>query len=333
MGKYDFDAIKAANPLPETIERMTGQRVEKHKINCPFHAGDSTPSLHVYEDGGWKCFGCGKYGDVVDFVGYLLYGDGYDYHEVIDRLGALEIAPLPATTTRPKPEKPANRLSITLEQVAAWNEQMPTQRRAYWHSRGLTNETIDSFFLGWDGKRYTIPALYRLQVFALKQRNTQEYLDSQREIRDAAEVQLRAIHPDWTDKQINSELPSVPPKYTQIAGGRVGIFNADNLWEASHAVITEGEIDCMLMHQSGFTAVTATGGANSWKAEWAKFFTHIPRIYILYDNDNAGWQGAKRILSSIRRAEMVSLPDGIKDVGELFEVSSDPVAWLKHIIK
>ena len=297
----DFDAIKAANPLPETIERMTGQQIERHKINCPFH-DDKTPSLHVYDDGGWKCYSCGKYGDVIDFVGLLLYGENYDYHETIDRLGALDIKPLPATTTRPKPTKPAGKLGATLEDALRWNEQMPTQRREYWHSRGLTDQTIDEFFLGWDGKRYTIPATYRLQVFGLKRR--------QSEIDDG-----------------------IPAKYTQIAGGRVGIFNADNLWEAHHAVITEGEIDCMLMHQSGFTSVTSTGGAGSWKAEWAKFFTHIPKIYILYDNDQAGWQGAKRILSSIRRSEMVSLPEGIKDVGELFEKSADPVAWLKHIIK
>jgi DNA primase len=328
----DFDAIKAANPLPETIERMTGQRIEKHKINCPFHE-DRTPSLHVYDDGGWKCFSCGKFGDVIDFVGFLLYGENYDYHDVIDRLGTLDIKPLPATTTRPKPEKLATKIGVTLEDCLRWNEQMPPQRRAYWNDRGLTDQTINEFFLGWDSKRYTIPATYRLQVFALKQRNTPEYLKSQKEARDAKEATLRAIHPEWTDKQISDELPTLPPKYTQIAGGRVGIFNADNLWEADHVVITEGEIDCMLLHQSGFTAVTSTGGAGSWKAEWAKFFVHIPHIYILYDNDSAGWQGAKRILSSIRRAEMVSLPDGIKDVGELFEVSSDPVAWLKHIIK
>jgi DNA primase len=89
----------------------------------------------------------------------------------------------------------------------------------------------------------------------------------------------------------------------------------------------------MLLDQSGFTAVTSTGGAGSWKAEWSKLFLHIPRIFILYDNDRAGWQGAKRILSSIRRAEMISLPEGVKDVGELFERSADPVAWLKHYIK
>ncbi|WP_092474552.1 CHC2 zinc finger domain-containing protein [Desulfotruncus arcticus] len=37
---------------------------------CPFHE-DSYPSFVVYRDG-WKCFGCGAYGDVTDFLAGIL---------------------------------------------------------------------------------------------------------------------------------------------------------------------------------------------------------------------------------------------------------------------
>lgn len=38
-------------------------------IQCPFHQGDHTPSLKIYEGtNSWKCFGCGKGGSVIDFV-------------------------------------------------------------------------------------------------------------------------------------------------------------------------------------------------------------------------------------------------------------------------
>jgi len=73
----DTSALKAANPLPTIIERMTNQQVVKHKVVCPFH-DDRNPSLHVYEDGGFKCFGCGVAGDVLDFVGYYLFGPQYN---------------------------------------------------------------------------------------------------------------------------------------------------------------------------------------------------------------------------------------------------------------
>lgn len=297
----DIGTIKANHPIMQTIESLTGEEVSKHKIKCPFHA-DETPSLHVYDDGGWKCFGCGKHGDVIDFLGYYYYGEQYnpDTHfiEVIDRISALGIKPLPVHTTRPKPTKPKLRLDIDLEEIMRWHESMPPQRRQYWYSRGLTDRTIDEFLLGWDGKRYTIPALYRLQPFAVKRR--------QSDIDDG-----------------------IAAKYTQIAGGRVGIFNADVLWTATKCIVCEGEIDCMLLTQLGYHAVSSTGGAGSWKAEWAKFFTHIREIVILYDNDAAGIEGANKVRSGMRRAKIATLPEGIKDVGELW-ATGNAASWLKE---
>jgi DNA primase len=297
MGKVDIDAIKAANPLHEVVERFTGQRIERHKIYAPWRQ-ESTPSVHIYDDGTWYDYGAGKGGDVIDFVGYCLHGESYDFHTVIDTLGALDIKPLPRTTTKEAPKKPANKLGITLDDIERYNVNMPAQRRAYWHGRGLTDQTINEFYLGWDGQRYTIPALYRFQLFGLKRR--------QSEIDDG-----------------------IPAKYTQAVGSRVGIFNADMLWDAESVIICEGEIDCMLLHQAGFVAVSSTGGAGSWKAEWTKFFTHVQRIHILYDNDKAGIDGARKIQRDLRRAQVVTLPEDVKDVGELFEKLGDPVGWLQ----
>lgn len=38
-------------------------------ISCPFHKGDRTPSLKLYDgERGFHCFGCGAHGSVIDFV-------------------------------------------------------------------------------------------------------------------------------------------------------------------------------------------------------------------------------------------------------------------------
>lgn len=297
----DIASVKLNNPLAVIVERFTGQQVGNRNIHCPFHE-DRSPSMHVYADGGFKCFSCGRHGDVLDFVGYYFFGDGYkpDVHfaEVVDKLGALDIRPLPAQLTRPKPERP--KLTIDLDTIYHWHETMPTDRRAYWHNRGLIDQTIDAFMLGWDGKRYTIPALYRMVPFGVKRR--------QSEINDGLDV-----------------------KYIQIAGGRVGIFNADILAAAETAIICEGEIDCMLLYQLGYCAVTSTGGAASWKPEWVKFFAHIPNVIILFDNDDAGREGASRVKASMRRAQIVTLPKGIKDVGELWATGT-AAGWLAESI-
>lgn len=297
----DIDAIKANNPIENIIQQFTGQELIKHKIRCPFHE-ENTPSLHVYEDGGWKCFGCGKFGDCLDFVGYYLFGHSYDpakhFIDVVDRLGALDIKSLPAPDKLTKPATPAPKLSISLEQIMHWHETMPNSRRQYWHERGLNDQTIGEFLLGWDGQRYVIPSLYRFVPFGVKRR--------QSEIDDG-----------------------IAAKYTQIVNSKIGIFNADMLLTAKTVVICEGEIDAMLMHQHSWHAVSSTGGAGSWKAEWAKFFTHVRSTFILYDNDKAGEEGARKVQQSIRRAKIIRLPDGIKDIGELFGNHADPIDWLK----
>jgi DNA primase len=280
---------------------MTGEEITRHKIRCPFHE-DNTPSLHVYENDSWHCFSCKRGGDVISFVGYFLYGQSYDpathFVDVVDKLGALDIKPLPRPERRTKPASPRPALNLDINQIMQWHDNMTPQRREYWYSRYLTDRTIDEFWLGWDGRRYTIPALYRYIPFGVKRR--------QSEIDDGE-----------------------PAKYTSVKGSIVGLFNSDILIEARNVIICEGEIDCMLLHQMGYRAVTSTGGAGSWKPEWAKFFTHIQRVYVLFDNDKAGREGGMRVHSSMRRAKLLTLPEGIKDIGELFSNYSQPVAWLE----
>ena len=331
MNKVDVDAVKRQNPLCETIERMTGESIVRHKIFAPWRA-ESTPSVHVYENDSWYDFGGGFGGDIFDFVGYFLFGAAYDssvhFIDVVDSLGALEIRPLPPQASKPKPPKP--QLKVSLEAITNWHESMPPSRRAYWYSRGLTDQTIGDFILGWDGKRYTIPALYRLIPFGTKRRITPEDFDRETAIRQQGIERLQAQHPDWTEKQVNEEAPHAPVKYLSTLGSTVGIFNSDTLIEAHSVIICEGEIDAMLLHQSNIRAVSSTGGAGSWKVEWAKFFTHVEQVFVLFDNDNAGRCGARKVQASIRRSKLLSLPEGVKDVGELFEKSNSPVEWMHH---
>ncbi|MBK9166581.1 MAG: AAA family ATPase [Bryobacterales bacterium] len=57
---------------------------------CPFHQED-TPSFTVFDDGGWKCFGCGAAGDVFDF---LQKAEGIDFatarRRLAERIGHVE---------------------------------------------------------------------------------------------------------------------------------------------------------------------------------------------------------------------------------------------------
>lgn len=60
--------IKSMVSMPE-VARAYGLRVSRDGFAlCPFHH-EKTGSFKVYKGaGGWKCYGCGESGDVIDFV-------------------------------------------------------------------------------------------------------------------------------------------------------------------------------------------------------------------------------------------------------------------------
>jgi hypothetical protein len=62
-----------AIPGADYVRVLTGRSVDREgKVSCPFHS-DANPSLQLYPDGGFYCFGsaCKKGGTIFDFAGYL----------------------------------------------------------------------------------------------------------------------------------------------------------------------------------------------------------------------------------------------------------------------
>ena len=336
--KQAIENLKQSTSLETIVERFTGQQIVKHKIHCPLHS-DNDPSMHIYEDGCFKCFQCGVSGDLLTFVGYYHFKNQYNpaihFTQVVDLIGSLNIAPLVQRNEAHKPaQKPKERLSIALDDIYQWHEKMPAERREYWHSRYLTDSTVDRFMLGWDGYRYTIPHLYRLIPFGVKRRICPNDFTVKMNQRQRAIETLKAEHPEFDEKQIEKLAPDKPVKYVSVKNSRSGIFNADILAAAHEVVICEGEIDAMLLDQCGFPAVSPTAGAGTWMPEWANLFSSVRRIWILYDNDKAGMDGAKQVWSTLRRAKIVQYPAGVKDAGELFDqAGTNPIRWLDGVLK
>ncbi len=79
-----------AIPAAEYVRRLTGLEPNRAgKVSCPFHHPDRTPSLHLYDDGTWYCFGaCQAGGSVFDFGSRVLgiSANGRDFIELRDRL-------------------------------------------------------------------------------------------------------------------------------------------------------------------------------------------------------------------------------------------------------
>jgi hypothetical protein len=84
------DELLLAIPAADYVHRLTGLEANRAgKVSCPFHRPDRTPSLQLYPDGSWYCFGrCQTGGSVYDFAARL-YGitpRGRSFLELRDRL-------------------------------------------------------------------------------------------------------------------------------------------------------------------------------------------------------------------------------------------------------
>ena len=65
-------------------------------------------------------------------------------------------------------------------------------------------------------------------------------------------------------------------------------FNFSILKLTNWVVITEGPVDAIMLRQNDIPAVSQTGGSGFWDRNWNPLFAHKKRIYIVYDNDDAG---------------------------------------------
>lgn len=134
--------------------------------------------------------------------------------------------------------------------------------RQYWYEKGLSDQTVDRFRLGFYDDWYLIP-IYDSGKFVNFQCR-----------RDVPEKKVKFW---YKDKDFNPVL-----------------FNSGILKYVDTVYITEGMVDCLMLNQQGFPSVCSTNGNMSWRPSWISMFNNIKSIYYFPDNDQAGVTGAIR---------------------------------------
>jgi DNA primase len=175
-----------------------------------------------------------------------------------------------------------------MELARKFHAELPERIRQYLNGRGIPDESIDLNLLGWNGWRITIP------IFA-----------------EHGKIAFFKQAKDPEDK-------TESPKMIAWPKGHLELYGRENLTdETSQIVICEGEFDRLVLEANGFKAVTSTGGAKSFKKEWAKDFESIPEVHICFDNDEAGRSGALRVGQLIPHAKIVELPAEVGEGGDI----------------
>lgn len=105
---------------------------------------------------------------------------------------------------------------------------------------------------------------------------------------------------------------STEPKYTYDTGAKSALYNSEILKEPHlyrTVFICEGELKALCLESFGFQAVSSTGGAGTFRVEWAKLLEGRD-IFIILDNDRAGIVSAFSIQQKIPNARVAFLPLG-----------------------
>ncbi len=188
--------------------------------------------------------------------------------------------------------------------VQKCHDSLPQRIRDYLNNRGIKDEIINSFKLGYGnfyGKQYiTIPIAGEEGYVFFKLREDPDNGDSKITYPKGAQAQLFGAY-----------------------AGAMGV-----------QVLCEGEMDALALISEGYSALTSTHGAGTFKEEWIDEDLKKPqKIYVCFDNDEAGKRGSLRVLKvlekvGLRSIYQITLPEEIGDGGDI----TDYITKLKYPI-
>jgi DNA primase len=309
------DLVSASVQLRRSGKNFTGF--------CPFHQNTRTPSFVVFpETGTWRCFGqCNEGGDI---FGFVMKKEGLDFQEALRLLAEKAGVELRQFTPEEAEQVEKNdHLRQLLEDVVTFYRHQLIETSAgrealaYLHKRGLETATIEAFGLGyapktWDAaltffKRKGIQDADLLAVGLVSERDGGGIYDRFRHrvmfpIRDdrgrMAGFGARILDPEDMPKFLNSPQTELFDKGKLLYGldqARRSIRTLDQ------AVIVEGYLDVIALHQQGFpNAVSPMGTAlTEHQLRLLKRFSH--RFVLALDPDAAGEKATLRGLQIARQ--------------------------------
>ena len=119
------------------------------------------------------------------------------------------------------------------------------------------------------------------------------------------------------NKYRRNPIFDVKPKYIYDKGSKTALYCSHLIKDSDKVLITEGELDAVVAWSHNIPAVSSTGGALSFREEWAEYFVD-KEVIICFDNDEAGAEGMVKTLKILPNAKVLFLPDrpDIKDISD-----------------
>ena len=294
---------------------------------CPFSDHeDKTPSFSVQSEKGWfKCFGCGRKGDVIAFVQEYC---GLSFGQALDHLEPSGAKACPETREKPvlcaEKSNPRSRVKAI------------TAFRDFFHSRigesavvsdflrkrGLFSHDLVSYFkLGFDDGRVN-QAIGANIIGELKALGLLNGKDNSRFYQcltvglEDGEGNVVGLY----GRRVNESKGS---KHQLPKGKIEGIINARAFKSCKEMIITEGPLDAFSVWIMGLCNVSCVFSASSIPSSLVDLIVQnrTERLYLLLDNDPEGEKACHLLAKSLSAREIELLrpcfPEKIKDANEL----------------
>ena len=321
--RYSDDIIEEVRTRNDIVDVISGYVKLQRKGSsyfglCPFH-NEKSPSFSVSPGKQmYYCFGCGAGGNVYTF---LMEYENYSFQEAVKVLAGRAGVKLPEIEYSKEAKELADRRALLLEinkQAAKYfycKLRTPggADAMAYLKRRGLSDETIRMFGLGYSDKYnndlyqflkkkgYSDELLKDSGLFNVDERHGMYDKFWNRVIYPIMDVNNRVIGfggrvmGDAKPKYLNSPETKIFDKSRNLYG-----LNAARTSRRRNLIICEGYMDVISMHQAGFTNAVASLGTALTSQQAGLLKRYTDEVLIIYDSDEAGVRAALRAIPMLR---------------------------------
>lgn len=324
----DFiERVRAGNNIEDVISGYV--RLQRKGTSymglCPFH-NEKTPSFSVHPGRQtYHCFGCGASGDVFNF---LMEYEKLSFKEAVRLLAVRAGIEIPTEDVSEEKKKEISEKSrlFDIQKEAAkfylFKLRTPEGKIAaeYLKNRGLSDETIKSFGLGYSGrdgsglyqylkdKGYSDALLKESGLFTWdEKRNTMSEKFWNRVMFPIMDINRKVIgfggrvFGDAKPKYLNSPETKLFDKSRNLYG-----LYAARAARQKNIIICEGYMDVISLHQAGFTNAVASLGTALTSQQAALLHRYTKEVLLMYDSDEAGIKAALRGIPLLRNAGLSS---------------------------
>lgn len=355
MSDSQVEEIKSKIDIIEIIQSYLPikKKGKNFWANCPFH-GEKTPSFSVSPDLQiFKCFGCGKSGDVFTFVEDY---EKIDFREALEMLAKKAGIVLKANPSLTSEEKINQKILLINQYCAVFYHHVLTKHPLgkpaldYLFNRGIKLETINLFKIGFSPsqpkhllsflktKGFTVTDVLNTGTFGQKNNYTYDRFRNRlifplfdhrdRIVAFSGRVLPNDPNPNM-GKYINSPETPVYHKSQMFFGLNL---TKNSIRTLDEAIVVEGEFDLISPYQAGYQNIVALKGTAFTQDQLSLLKRYTSNLLLALDSDFAGVSASRK---SILLADSLGFNLKALDLKKYKDpdeaVKNDPIFFAKQL--